>query len=133
LVRYENFKGVVLGAVNKEVDFGMNNSADSYNKQAKKLNLKALYTLNPKGENGITPRYSVSRFEGADAGVADLFLIEGGDNVRLRKIVSDILAAPNSKIATWYNTAKGYTQTIDLEIDTAIAVSNKEINNWVKK
>lgn len=133
LVRYENSKGVVLGAVNKEVDFGMINSAASYHKQVKKLNLKALYTLNPKGENGITPLSSVSRFEGADNGVADLFLLEGGDNVRLRKIVSDILADPNSKIATWYNTAKGYTQTIDLEIDTAIAVSNKEINNWVKK
>ena len=133
LVRYENSKGVRFGVVNKEVDFGMINSAASYHKQVKKLNLKALYTLNPKGENGITPLASVSEFEGADNGVADLFLTEGGDNIRLRKIVSDILADPNSKIATWYNTAKGYTQTVDLEIDTAIAVSNKEINNWVKK
>ena len=133
LVRYENSKGVRFGVVNKEVDFGMVNSAASYHKQASKLNLKALYTLNPEGENGITPLASVSKFKGSDNGVADLFLLEGGDNNKLRKIVSDILADTNSKIATWYKTADGYTQTVTLDIDTAIAISNKAINNWVKK
>ena len=133
LIRYEHSKAVRLGVVNKEVDFGMINSAASYHKQAKKLKLKALYTLNEKGENGIAPLAGVSKFEGANNGIADLFLMEGGDTAKLRKIVSGLLADQNSKIATWYNTAKGYTQTVDLEVKQAVAITNKAINNWVKK
>jgi hypothetical protein len=64
--------------------------------------------------------------------VADLFLIEGGDNKKLRSIVNKILSNPKSKISIWYDTAKGYTQTIDLDVNSAIAVSKKEINYWVK-
>ena len=133
LIRYENSKGVRLGVVNKEVHFGMINSASSYHKKAKKLKLKALYTLNEKGENGIAPLAGVSKFEGANNGIADLFLLEGGDAAKLRKIVSGLLADKNSKIATWYSTAKGYTQTVDLDVEQAVAITNKEINNWVKK
>lgn len=133
LVRYENSKGVRLGVVNKEVDWGMINSASSFHKKQKKLGLKALYTLNSKGENGITPLVSVSKFEGADNGIADLFLLEGGDNSKLRNVVSKILANPNSKISVWYSTAKGYTQTVNMDIKQAIEASQKEINNWVKK
>lgn len=131
LVRYENSKGVRLGVLNKEVDFGMINSAASFWKKSDKL--KALYTLNAKGENGITPLASVSKFHGADDGIADLFLLKGGDNKKLRKIISEILADPKSKISVWYSTAKGYTQTVDMDIDSAISTSVKEINNWIKK
>ncbi len=132
-VRYENSKGVRLGVVNKEVDFGMMNSAASFWKKSKKLNLKGLYTLNANGENGLSPLASVSEFQGAGNGIADLFLIEGGDNQELRKIVADILADPNSKISIWYSTAKGYTQTIDMDIDQAIEVTNANLYNWVTK
>lgn len=130
LVQYENSNGVRLGVLNKEVDWGMINSASSFWSKADKL--KALYTLNSRGENGIDPLTSVTKFSGADNGVADLFLIEGGDNKKLRSIVNKILSNPKSKISIWYDTAKGYTQTIDLDVNSAIAVSKKEINHWVK-
>lgn len=130
LVRYENSKGVTLGVLNNEVDFGMINSAASYwDKQNK---LKALYTLNPAGENNILPLQSVSSFEGATWAITDLFLIEGGNNKSLRNIIAKILADPNSKTHQWYSTARGYTQTIDMDLNTAILTSNNAINNWVE-
>ena len=131
LVRYENSKGVRLGVVNNEVDFGMINSAASYWKKEKKLKLKALFTLNANGENGITALADVSDFKGAGNGIADMFLLEGGDNIKLRKIVSKILNDPDSKISLWYSTTKGYTQTIDMDLNEAITVTEKAIENWV--
>lgn len=130
LVRYENSKGVTLGVLNKEVDFGMINSAASYWKKSDKL--EALYTLNPNGENGIKPLASASSFDGATWGVADLFLIEGGDNGNLRARVAKILADPNSKIHQWYKLARGYTQTIEMDIQTAVTTSNNAISSWVE-
>ena len=58
----------------------MINSAASYWKKEKKLKLKALFTLNSNGENGITALADVSDFKGAGNGIADMFLLEGGDN-----------------------------------------------------
>ena len=130
LVRYENSKGVTLAVMNEEVDFGMINSAKSYWKDSDKL--KALYTLNKKGENGITPLASVSGFAGADDGIADMFLLEGGDNKKMRKHIASILNNPDSKISKWYAKAKGYTQTIDMSIVDGIAITEKQIANWVK-
>jgi tripartite-type tricarboxylate transporter receptor subunit TctC len=133
LVRYENSKGVRLGVVNNEVDFGMINSAASYWKKTKKLKLKALFTLNSNGENDITALADVSDFKGAGNGIADMFLLEGGDNIKLRKIVSKILNDPDSKISLWYSTAKGYTQTVDMDLNEAIEVTENAIENWVKR
>ena len=133
LVRYENSKGVRLGVVNNEVDFGMINSAASYWKKTKKLKLKALFTLNSNGENDITALADVSDFKGAGNGIADMFLLEGGDNIKLRKIVSKILNDPDSKISLWYSTAKGYTQTVDMDLNEAIEVTENAIETWVKR
>jgi len=129
LVQYEHSKSVILGVLNQEVEWAMINSASSYFQQSARL--KALYTLNPKGESNIPPLAIVSKFSGADAGVADLFLLEGGDNLKLRKHVSEILSNPKSKTSIWYNTANVYTQTIDLNLTNGVERSMKEISHWV--
>ena len=68
---------------------------------------------------------------GSEMCIRDRFLLEGGDNIKLRKIVSKILNDPDSKISLWYSTTKGYTQTIDMDLNEAITVTENAIENWV--
>jgi hypothetical protein len=128
-IPYKNSKAVVLAVMNKEVQAGFVNSASSV---YKKMNvLKGLYTTNPKGENGITALASVTDFERSAVVQADMFLSKGGNIKKLRKNVASILDNPDSKISTWYKTAKAYQLTYDMPKSKAVKLTKKAINDWV--
>lgn len=132
IIRYENSKAVVLGVMSGEVDMGLTNSAASFWQKSKVL--KALWTLNPKGENGIDALSSISDFDKAAIGQVDIFLANGFDYdelIKFKKIIREIHNDPNSNIAKWYSTAKGYGSTLGTSDEVAVDQTLSLIQNWV--
>jgi len=82
--------------------------------------------LNSNGENDITALADVSDFKGAGNGIADMFLLEGGDNIKLRKIVSKILNDPDRKDRLYNQICD--SMIMDYKTD-AIGIDDIEIGN----
>lgn len=106
LVRYENSKGVTLGVMNGETDFGMINSGSRYWKNTDKLD--AHYVLNDSTE-GIP---SVSDFGGKQKNVILTYLYFGNDEAGLLADMQEIRKNPESNISKWYAPRKGFYTNI---------------------
>jgi hypothetical protein len=131
-IRYENSKAIVLGIMSGEVDIALINSASSFWKKSK--DLKALWTLNPKGEHGIVALSLISDFDKAADGQADSFLVNGFNKqelIKFKKIIREIHNDPASNVAKWYSTVKGYSSTLDTDDEVAVDQVISLIQNWI--
>ena len=106
LVRYENSKGVTLGVLNSETDFGIINSGSRYWKNTDKL--QANYVLNDSTE-GIP---SVSDFGGKQMNVIVTYLYFGNDKAGLLADMQEIRKNSESNISKWYAPRKGFYSNI---------------------
>jgi len=130
-IRYENSKAIVMGALSGEVDMAVINSGSSFWKKAKKL--KALYTFNPNGENGVAALASVSDAPGVDKGQADSFLVRGMNDKELakfRSITRDIFADKDANVTKWYASVRGYGSTLDKSTVEGVDMALTAMQNW---
>ena len=130
-IRYENSKAIVLGIISGEIDIAIINSASSFWKKQDKL--KALWTLNPKGEHGISAVASVSDYVKAKDGQADSFLVRGMNKNEMAKFKSNIrkiFADSNANVTKWYSNVKGYGSTLNTPDDQAIDQVLDLMQNW---
>lgn len=131
LIRFKNSTGVVLGVMNKECAWGITISPGKYYGKTDKL--RALYTLNPNGENGIPALKSATSFPRASDGGTDFFLAENTDPKLLRERVKELLNDPNSEISKYYKAARGYNNTHNLPLEEAVKATRTAVNNWSLK
>ena len=110
LVRYENSKGVTLGVLNGEVDFGIVNSAKRYWRNEAKLT--ALYNLSDEDNNGI-PSLSKAIKGAPVKNLFDNFIYFGSSKTEVFSNMQKAFNSGDSAVNKWLSSAKGYANNIN--------------------
>ncbi len=107
-VRYQNSKGVTLGVMNGEADFGIINSGSQFWKNQDKLD--GVVMLGPKGWKDMA---SISSINGRPKSGYDNYLYFGKDRTALHSTMSKIFADKTSTIRKWSDGNEAYWSNID--------------------
>ena len=110
LVRYENSKGVTLGVLNGEVDFGIVNSAKRYWRNESKLT--ALYNLSDEDNSGI-PSLSKAIKGAPIKNLFDNFVYYGNNKAEVLANMQKAFNSGDSASNKWISSAKGYVHNIN--------------------
>ena len=107
LVRYKNAKAVTLGVLNKEVQFGITNSAKRFWKNTKKL--KGHYVQFNSTIDGIP---SIKTIGVDPISTYDNYIYYGANREKLLSEIRDIFKDSNSDYAKGYDGQKGMANNI---------------------
>ena len=110
MVRYENSKGVTLGVLNGEVDFGIVNSAKRYWRNESKLT--ALYNLSDEDNSGI-PSLSKAIKGAPVKNLFDNFVYYGSNKAEVFATMQKAFNNGDSAVNKWLSSAKGYDNNIN--------------------
>ena len=110
MVRYENSKGVTLGVLNGEVDFGIVNSAKRFWRNETKLT--ALYNLSDEDNSGV-PSLSKSIKGAPVKNLFSNFIYFGPNKAEVLAKMQKAFNNGNSASKKWISSAKGYVHNIN--------------------
>tara|TARA_Y100001937_G_scaffold127665_1_gene200620 strand:- start:929 stop:1771 length:843 start_codon:yes stop_codon:yes gene_type:complete len=110
MVRYENSKGVTLGVLNGEVDFGIVNSAKRFWRNETKLT--ALYNLSDEDNSGV-PSLSKSIKGAPVKNLFSNFIYFGANKAEVLAKMQKAFNNGNSASKKWISSAKGYVHNIN--------------------
>lgn len=109
LVRYENSKAVVLAVMNRETDFGIVGSPKYFWKNSDKF--RGLVNLSDSTSSDIP---SVLTVGGTPKILQDTWVYHGNNYDQVRNAMKTIFLNPESVIAKWQASIKGYQHTFDM-------------------
>ena len=110
MVRYENSKGVTLGVLNGEVDFGIVNSAKRFWRNETKLT--ALYNLSDEDNSGV-PSLSKSIKGAPVKNLFSNFIYFGANKAEVLAKMQKAFNNGDSASKKWISSAKGYVHNIN--------------------
>jgi len=108
-VRYETSKGVTLGVLNGEVDFGLTNSTKRFWKNESKLN--GIYNLGTDEANGI-PSILKDIPKAPTKTLYDNFTYYGTKKAEVKANMIEAFKKEGSAIRSWVTSSKGYQHNI---------------------
>lgn len=107
-IRYENSKGVTLGVLNGEVDFGITNSSSRFWKAID--GLKGHYVLSAESAEGIP---SITTIGGDPKALYDNYIYFGNNSDELLSNMRKVFANDTSAIRKWQDNIRAYITNLN--------------------